>query len=128
MSEKSLTDLENEVSSLRNLVLDLYNELKNSKPTVSKLNGVAIKTSELMNGFQNSMAKAIKTETLEGNDTENIKDYLISDLEVEFAVPLIAERGEEEPILMLPNIKNVTEESPLVKLKFRITNIPESEE
>ena len=128
MSEKSLGELETEISSLRSLVFDLYNELKNSNTTSTKLSGVAIKTSELMNGFQNSMAKAIKTETLGGSETENIKDYIIRDLEVEFAVPIIAERGEEEPILMLPNIKNVTKESPLVKLKFRITNIPESKE
>jgi len=127
MSDKSFDELENEVSSLRSLIMDLYNELKNSNTSPAKVNGVAIKTSDLMNGFQNSMAKAIKTETLNGSESENIKDYIIRDLEVEFAVPIIAERGEEEPILMLPNIKNVTEESPLVKLKFKITNIPESE-
>ncbi|MEQ9403953.1 MAG: hypothetical protein RIM99_10225 [Cyclobacteriaceae bacterium] len=127
MSGKTLEELENEVSSLRNLVLDLYNELKTSG-TPQKISGIPLKASDLMNGFQNSMAKAIKTQSLGSSESENIKDYIIQDLEVEFAVPLVAERGEEEPILMLPNIKSVTEESPLVKLKFRITNVPESDE
>ncbi len=128
MSEKSIEELENEISSLRNLVFDLYNELKNSKTASQKVNGIALKVSDLMNGFQNSMAKAIKAKTLEGAESESIKDYIIQDLEIEFALPLVAERGEDEPILMIPNIKSVTEDSPLVKLKFRITNVPETEE
>lgn len=125
---KTIEELENEITSLRSLVFDLYNELKGAGSSAQKVNGIALKTSDLMNGFQNSMAKAIKARELEGTDSENIKDYIIQDLEVELAVPLVAERGEEEPILMLPNIKSVTEDSPLVKLKFRITNVPESEE
>ena len=128
MSNKTIEELENEVVSLRNLVFDLYNELKTSKTESQKITGIAVKTSDLMNGFQNSMAKAIKSKTLSGAESEAIKDYIIQDLEVDFAVPLIAERGEDEPMLMIPNIKSVTEESPLVRLKFKISNIPDSEE
>lgn len=128
MSNKTIEELENEVVSLRNLVFDLYNELKNSKSEGQKITGIAVKTSDLMNGFQNSMAKAIKSNTLSSAESETIKDYIIQDLEVDFALPLIAERGEDEPMLMLPNIKSVTEESPLVRLKFKISNIPDSEE
>ncbi|MEO9484716.1 MAG: hypothetical protein ABJG47_14755 [Ekhidna sp.] len=128
MSEKTLPELENEIVSLRNLVFDLYNELKTSKTESQKITGIAVKTSDLMNGFQNSMAKAIKSSTLEGAESETIKDYIIQDLEVDFALPLIAERGEDEPMIMLPNIKSVTEDSPLVRLKFKIANIPDSEE
>ena len=128
MSEKTIEELENEIGNLRNLVLDLYNELKGSKADAQKITGIAVKTSDLMNGFQNSMAKAIKTTSLESADSEVIKDYIIQDLEVEFAVPLIAERGEDEPMLMLPNIKSVTDESPMVRLKFKIANVPDTEE
>ncbi|MEP1032379.1 hypothetical protein [Ekhidna sp.] len=128
MSDKTIAELENEITSLRNLVFDLYNELKTSKTESQKITGIAVKTSDLMNGFQNSMAKAINSNTLEGAESETIKDYIIQDLEVDFALPLIAERGEDEPMLMLPNIKSVTEESPLVRLKFKIANIPDSEE
>lgn len=128
MSNKTIEELENEVISLRNLVFDLYNELKTSKSESQNITGIAVKTSDLMNGFQNSMAKAIKSKTLSGAESETIKDYIIQDLEVDFAVPLIAERGEDEPMLMIPNIKSVTEESPLVRLKFKISNIPDSEE
>ncbi|WP_421765357.1 hypothetical protein [Ekhidna sp.] len=128
MSNKTIEELENEVVSLRNLVFDLYNELKTSKSEGQKITGIAVKTSDLMNGFQNSMAKAIKSNTLSSAESETIKDYIIQDLEVDFALPLIAERGEDEPMLMLPNIKSVTEESPLVRLKFKISNIPDSEE
>lgn len=126
MSEKTIEQLETEVSSLRSLVMDLYAQLKSTKPEVQKVNGIAVKTSDLMNGFQNSMAKAIKATRIENTESEEIKDYIIQDLEVEFAVPLVAERGEDEPMLMLPNIKSVTDESPMVKLKFKVTNVPDS--
>ena len=56
MSEKSIEELESELSSLRSLVMDLYAELNSSKLASQKISGVAIKTSDLMNGFQNSMA------------------------------------------------------------------------
>ncbi|MBC6399802.1 MAG: hypothetical protein GDA37_02100 [Ekhidna sp.] len=128
MSNKSIEELENEITSLRNLVFDLYNELKSSKSDSQKVTGIVVKTSDLMNGFQNSMAKAIKSGSLESGESESIKDYIVQDLEVEFALPLVAERGEDEPLLMLPNIKSVTDESPMVKLKFKVTNIPDAEE
>ncbi len=128
MSEKSIEDLENEINSLRTLVFDLYNELKSARSEGQKVTGIAVKTSDLMNGFQNSMAKAIKASSLESSESESIKDYIVQDLEVEFALPLVAERGEDEPMLMLPNIKSVTNESPMVNLKFKIANVPETEE
>ena len=73
MSNKSIEDLENEITSLRNLVFDLYNELKSGKSEGQKMTGIAVKTSDLMNGFQNSMAKAIKTSALESSESESIK-------------------------------------------------------
>ena len=129
MSDQEVQKLKEEVSNLKELVFSLFSELKESSKEKSQFTGVAVKTSDLMNGFQGAMAKAIRSRKPSSDQVgEDIQNFIIQDMEVEFAVPLVAEREEKEPILMIPNIKSVTDQSPLVKLKFKVANVPEKEE
>jgi hypothetical protein len=123
--KKEITALREEIVKIRELVQDLKSKRGEESILIT---GVAVKSSEIMNGFQSAMSKAIKSQSAssEGNG-ENIKNFIIKDLEVEFAAPIVAERGGEEPILIIPNIKSVSTDSPLVRLKFTITNVPPKE-
>jgi hypothetical protein len=113
-----LTELRAEVAELRRQ-LDTLRQGGTPLP----VNGIAVKTSDLMNGFQSALAKSMQArQASEGG--ANIRDYVIKNLEIEFAAPLVAEREGDEPILMVPNVKNVTTDSPLVRLKFSVSHVP----
>jgi len=119
-----IEELRTEIAGLRELLLTLITEMRGSEKKET-LTGVAVKTSDLMSGFQGALARAIEARRAGDADSgEDIGNYVIQDMEVEFAAPLVAERGGDEPILLIPNVKSVTEASPLVRLKFKIDAEP----
>ena len=122
-----LAALRGEVAAMRELLLTMAAEFKSTSGP-EKLNGVAVKTSDLMNGFQGALARAIKARrAADTDDSEDIADFVVQDLEVEFAAPIVAERSGDEPVLLVPNIKSVNTESPLARLKFTVGSVPPRE-
>ena len=115
------------ILAVRQAFINFFSQSIDGTEKKKPLEGVTMRASDLMTGFQAATARSIRAETTEGEENENIKEYFIKNLEVELAVPIVG-TGSGEPLLMLPSVGNVTEESPFVKMKFGVAYIPKDEE
>ncbi len=126
MATNELEILNREIIELKRMVSLLSRELRTVRDVSKPMNGVMVKASDVMNGFQSALAKSINS-TKSAESGENIQDYIVKDLDVEFTAPLVAENESDEPMLMLPNMKSVSDNSPAVRLKFSVVYVPPKE-
>lgn len=88
------------------------------------LEQVPVHLSNLMAGFQSALVKANRRAKTGVQDLEDIGEMAIGNLEVQLSAPIIDRLHPEDPVIMLPNIKSVTEQSPKVTLKFNVVALP----
>lgn len=85
---------------------------------------VPVRISDLMQGFQAAVARANRSTQAGEGEGEDIETMSVKDLEISLSAPIIEGGHASDPVVMLPNIKNVDSESAKMSLKFSIVNIP----
>jgi len=86
---------------------------------------VPVRTGDLMRGFQAAVARA-NASTSAGSDGtgEDSESMAIKNLEVSITAPIIDAGHAEDPVLMLPNLKNPDPETAQISLKFSVVSVP----
>jgi hypothetical protein len=89
-----------------------------------RLELVPVRVGDLMRGFQAAVARANLAARAGGEDGEDIEQMAIKNLEVSINAPVIEAGHAEDPVLMLPNIKNPDAATAQVSLKFSVVSVP----
>lgn len=106
--------------SIENLEKQISESIK-----YKQLELVPVRISDLMRGFQSAMAKA-NFASKSGNEIEgeDIGNLAIKDLQISLTAHIIEAGHADDPILMLPNIKSIDQDSAKVSIKFTVYGVP----
>jgi hypothetical protein len=112
-----------EMVAVRGMVDQLLQEAREAKIR-RRLELVPVQVSDLMRGFQAAVVRANSATRAGIEDSENIEQMVIKDLDISLTAPIIESAHAGDPTLMLPNIKSVDADSPIITLKFSVVSVP----
>lgn len=108
---------------IRKVVEALRQEVQEARVR-RRLDLVPVRVGDLMRGFQAAVARANLATHAGGEAGEDIEQMVIKNLEVSISAPVIEAGHAEDPVLMLPNIKNPDAAIAQVSLKFSVVSVP----